>query len=98
MIEWLSTVKLLIYLHRELLQNKIIKIVPNAFDGLSALKLLRVDSNPVICDCSTMELKRKFQNRNARLAILCQKPSHFIGNSDSDDQRVFNCGKNEKCL
>lgn len=95
MIEWLSSVRLLIYLCRELLQNKITKINPNAFDGLSVLKLLRVDSNPVNCDCSTMELKEKFQRRNARLTILCQKPSHLIGNSDSDDKHVFNCGENE---
>lgn len=96
MIEWLSVSKmahLFIYLRRELLQNKITKIIPNAFDGLSALKLLKIDSNPVNCDCSTMELKRKFQSRNARLGILCQKPSHFIGNSDSDDRDVFNCGE-----
>lgn len=68
-------------IHRHLYGNKIQQLPFGVFDNMNSLKMLRLDSNLLECDCSVMWLVKHLQQARNHLnaSASCKSPEVMEG-------------------
>lgn len=61
-----------------LVANRIEHLGSDVFVGLPRLHTLRIEGNPIKCDCSIQNLFQKLRESNVYPKISCDKPSDFV--------------------
>lgn len=65
---------------RHLNNNKLRRMPGDTFEPLTGLMLLRLDHNPIHCDCSMLGLFRWLKRRTPLMqSVLCQLPRELDG-------------------
>ena len=83
-----------------LFKNKLVNIPANAFNNLASLKRLRLDGNPIACDCGVYSLWQHYHRQPQRnqivITLICESPAALRRYGFANWQaRSFHCSKSD---